>query len=320
MAVQRVPGDDQQAVVADAGGSDVEVTVQRLNWEFVDEPPTIEQVQALLESCPPVWEIPMMAVIDYVQAMPATMTTKIRDEHGRKIAQTHDVWRLYVSVAGRVHQCRLAAERHGWRVDYEPEPNVPVPGMLRSDDRIVYREYVTIWQPWVEGTGQTGDRLLGRKPGTAWVPSSGGKQAAGTNPYEKVETSARGRALAAWGFGVLPGSGIASLEEMQGGSRAMPDQGPHPEDESQEPADLLGDTLTMIEKVRQARGKTPEQMYTEIVAYAHKTFGADIAGDKDDTGAVTSLNLTTLKRGQVMLLGNALKQTLQAIQREEPAL
>jgi hypothetical protein len=320
MAVQRVPGDDQSAVVADADGVDVRMneTSGRLNWEFVDEPPTIEQVQALLESCPPVWGIPMMAVIDYVQAMPATMTTKIRDEHGRKIAQTHDVWRLYVSVAGRVHQCRLAAEKHGWRVDYEPEPGVPVPGMLRSDDRIVYREYVTIYVPPEDS--RFAEKLLGRKPGTAWVPSSGGKQAAGTNPYEKVETSARGRALAAWGFGVLPGSGIASLEEMQSGSRAMPDQGPHPEDESQEPADLLGDTLTMIEKVRQARGKTPEQMYTEIVAYAHKTFGADIAGEKDDTGAVTSLNLTVLKRGQVMLLGNALKQTLQAIQKEEPAL
>ncbi len=282
-----------------------------VNFEFIDRVPTQEEVHDLLAGLEPVWGVPFTEVEQWVQGLPSKKKITKR-VNNRAVESWHEVTTLYVSVAGRVHMARLAAEKRSWRIDFEPEPVTPTgaPGFLQMDERIVYREYCTIWEIDDEGR----EILLGRKPGMAWVPSSGGKQAAGSNPYEKVETAARGRALAAWGFGVLPGSGIASLEEMLGVQKA-----PAAEEKveaSKSPEERLEEVRLLIEKVRQARDKTPEQMFDEIGAYAMKTFDVDIALRNDDE-QVTGLDLTVLKPGQVMLLGSALQQTLKAIAQAE---
>ncbi len=56
------------------------------------------------------------------------------------------------------------------------------------------------------------DPLGGTHTGTAKMGGTAG--AAKTNPYEDAETSAVGRALGLAGFGLIPGSGIASAEEV----------------------------------------------------------------------------------------------------------
>jgi hypothetical protein len=280
------------------------------NFEFIDRTPTTEDVVALLETLDPVWGVSFTEIAPWVQGLPSTKKIKKKVE-GKNIESWHEVTTLYVAVAGRVHMARLAAERHNWRIDFEPEPVTPtgVPGMLQMDDRIVYREYCSIYD--VEN-----DTFLGRKPGMAWVPASGGRQAAGSNPYEKVETAARGRSLAAWGFGVLPGSGIASLEEMLGVPKNR-DSGPTEEMAKKSPEERMEEVMLLIEKVRQAREKSLEQMFTEISDYAQKSFGVDIVMDRNDEHEVTQIDLTQLKPGQVILLGSALTQTLKSIAKAE---
>jgi len=59
--------------------------------------------------------------------------------------------------------------------------------------------------------------LLGSTMGTAKV-GFGGKGADQTNPIENAETSAMGRALGFFGYGLL-GGGIASAEEVEGAIR-----------------------------------------------------------------------------------------------------
>lgn len=60
----------------------------------------------------------------------------------------------------------------------------------------------------------------------------GDRGAAASNPYEDAETSAVGRALAMAGYGLLPGSGIASAEEI---ARAREEEGKSQQPESQQP-------------------------------------------------------------------------------------
>ena len=210
------------------------------NWEFLGHAPTHEDVRALLLTLPDVWGLKYVDFIDYVQPLP--QNKKVKKPHptnpNLEIEDRVEAYTLYMGVAGRIKMLERAAEDYGWCVDFTPEPVTPtgIPGYLNHADRLVYRVYVEIKAPIglprVVTEGPELGRLsvaeymsLGRKAGTAWVPATGGANAAGSNPYEKVETSALGRALGAWGFGVLPGSGIATVEEMQAirGNRAYMD-------------------------------------------------------------------------------------------------
>jgi hypothetical protein len=297
-------------------------------WEFVNRTPTREEVVDLLATLPPVWGVKTVDYADYVQGLPSTKKVKIKQERdGRtiKVDEYVDIVTIYMSVSGRVKMLEAAAEQNNWVVDFEPEPVTPtgIPGFLQNDQRIVYREYVVI-DRFVESDQGTTVRRLGRKPGTAWVPSTGGSQAAGSNPYEKVETSARGRALAAWGFGVLPGSGIASLEEMQGigGNRAGIEAEGQTAGQAQPPArksrgDLTQELLTVAEQVRQARGQDDDEIKTKLAQYAQTAFGVDIVAEKNEGGMVTKVDLSKLRDGQVQLAVNAMKDSLKRIVAEQ---
>lgn len=287
-------------------------------WEFLDRVPTRDDVLELLATLPPVFGVSTVEVADYVQALPQKKKTRIphpdpaRAEQGVKVEKFIEAHTLYVGVAGRLKMVQQAAEFNGWSVDFEPEPNTPtgVPGWLEMGERIVYREYMVVR----DGDG----RLLGRKPGTAWVPRTGGSQAAGSNPYEKVETSARGRAIAAWGFGVLPGSGVASLEEVTGAgaNRAAIDAeeaqaggGSNGGRVRESRDDMLQRCLAVAEELRQERGISEEEAREKTAEYLHTQLGVKSVWNAEEK----TIDWAKVKDGQILLLTNSMTDALRKL-------
>lgn len=280
------------------------------NWEFIDRVPAREEVMGLLRGLPDVWGVPYVDFIDYVQALP--QRKKIKRPHPTNPALTIEdyveCYTLYMGVAGRIKMIEAAAVVNDWRVDFTPEPVTPtgIPGYLRWDDRLVYRVYVTI------GTAAW---RIGRKFGTAWVPAEGGSNAAGSNPYEKVETSALGRALAAWGFGVTPGSGIASVEEMDAikQNRAHLDARPTGagslRNERTSRDDLLQEAMSLMERVRLERGNDEPTMISQVGGYLADKLGAKAAYDDKNV----AIRWERVKDGQLLILANSFKDTLRRI-------
>lgn len=300
-------------------------------WEFVNKIPTTEETKRLLGTLSDWWGVRPEAYSDYVQALPQDKKIKVPKEPGSttKVDQYIPVYTLYFSVGGRQQMMRDAQQKHWWRVDYEPEPCVPngnPPGFLEFKDRLVYREYVSVWAPIGKPTVLSDDPqggklvvndyvLLGRKPGTAWVPRSGGKNAAQSNPWEKVETSARGRALAAWGFGVLPGSGVASLEEMQnvvGNLAAAKGEGGQVIGGGQvDREELESSVLLLTEQIRARAGQPENAGLARLAQYLQSKFQKDVTvGERDAEGHPTVVDLSKLKPGELVATRDRLQGTL----------
>lgn len=295
-------------------------------WEFLEVPPTTEDVLRLLGTLPPVWGISPLEYAEYVQPLPSRKKyfTAHPDRPNVQLENYVDVWTLYMSVAGRQAMLNAAQAQNDWRVDFTPEQMVPggAAGFLADQPRIVYREYIEIWahlpqnleMPTQVVEGPNGmktypgiQHYLGKRSGQAAVPFAGGTGAAGTNPIEKVETSARGRALGAWGFGVFPGSGIASLEEMLAIAQNQP--GPV-EPESGRPLrgtgqkkgreELLEDVMTASEDLRQLMGASEDDATKNLGKYLSAQLGASKAYDAD----TNEIDWSAVKDGQlVMALG-----------------
>lgn len=295
---------------------DGEVGVAAISqWEFLDRVPTTEEVMALLLTLPDQWGVAVADFADYVQALPSKKKVK------RPAPQRPDlmvdvyleVHTLYMSVAGRQQMLRTIQEQNQWTVDLVPEPTTPtgMPGFLAWEPRLVYREAMVV-------TDKDG-RRLGSKSGTAWVPYTGGSQAAGSNPFEKVETSARGRALAAWGIGVLPGSGVASVEEILGAgqNRAHIDAEAGAQQGRQggnggarrPRGELLQEALAVAEELRQERGIDEEQMRVKIGDFLTKNLGITDAYDP----VAVAVDWGKVKDGQLTLLTNSLRDSLRAL-------
>ena len=268
-----------------------------------------------------VWGIDYSHYADYVQALPQNKKITRRLANGAKDEIYFENWTLYISVAGRLAMLQEMQETHGWVVRFTPEPVTPtgVPGFISLGDtgengRIIYREYLEILDD---------DEEIGRRPGTAWVPYEGGSQAAGTNPYEKVETSARGRAIAAWGIGILPGSGIASVEEMQGmwqqkeaagynaaGMAVRPDyRGGQPPKPRKSRDDLLAEANESIRAAADHLGVDRADMMGRIVTCGKKTLGLT-APVMEISPGVHGVNWDAYKDGQIVLLTNSLRAAL----------
>ena len=287
---------------------DTEPAVELQNWEFAGEPPTGQQVHDLLASLRPQWKVKPVDYIDFVQPLPARKKIKVpvldqngepRMNRGQPVtADQHiDVWTLYIGVAGRIAMLNEAADLNGWRVDLSPDPGQgSIGGFIEStpledlaaegkSGRVVYREACSVWKVMDDGT----ELCLGSKTGTAWVPARGGTQAAGTNPFEKVETSARGRAIAAWGIGILPGSGVASLEEMRGAQQNQRQAQREPRQQqaqgapaTNDPEVLRGQALTMLEEIRQLRDIEHAESLANLAEYARRTFQFETLSEDGD--------------------------------------
>lgn len=307
--------------------------VQITNWEFIDKIPTREEVVALLETLPSVWGIKTVDYADYVQVLPQNKKVKVPSARNPRAMEEVFLacYTVYMSVAGRLKMLEAAATLHGWSVDFLPEMGVNPPGYLdfgHESGRIVYREYLVIEKAFDDrgnmhmADGKPVPHMLGRKPGTAWVPNQGGKQAAGSNPYEKVETSARGRALAAWGFGVLPGSGVASVEEVLGaaqnkaqiereqsqggGNNQRQGNGRVSRDEIMEKVFQVG------EQVRQLRQWDVPQMADNMSKYLIERLALKNAVDEQG-----NIDWSKVSDGNLQLLANDLTDGLKRLQAQE---
>jgi hypothetical protein len=288
----------------DAELSDVHVAS---SWEFPDDPPAPDEVLKRLQELPPWYGgIKPEKYLDFVQ--PLSQRKKMKAPGG---AETHkEMWTLYITVAGRQAAINAMADEKGWRVDFEPEPVTPtgIPGYLQFDgDRIVYREYAVIYDE--------NDRLLGRKPGTAWVPAEGGGGAVRSNRFEKCETSARGRAIAAWGIGVLPGSGVASLDEMTTAqelarvAQITPQGGRVPRNKD----DVVEEARLVIAEYQEQTAISDEDMFAKVHAFCLKQF--DKAIERTENGAI---GFGRMKLGEIAIFTNMLRQEVAKFRRDQP--
>lgn len=272
-------------------------------WEFLDRAPHTDEVLALLDSLPRIYGASLLEVADYVSALP--QKKKVKRAHPNRPGVLFDAnitsYTLYVGVAGRLVLVQRIAEQAGWTVEFVPEPVTPtgIPGFLVLDERIVYREYMRV-------TDSEG-RLLGSKPGTAWVPARDGRNAAGTNPWEKVETAARGRAIAAWGIGVLPGSGVASLEEIQAANAAAQNLGGAPAETAPRRSrdQLLADVQAVSESLRQMRDKSVEE-WNDLLASRLSEIGVRFPEGRESGDTI---DWSLLSPGHLQMLSNDFNQT-----------
>jgi hypothetical protein len=306
-------------------------TDELTSWVFTGQPPTARQMLTMLAMLPRTWGVAPVDFADFVQLLPQSQKVKRPHPTNPKleVEEYVDQWIAYFSVAGRIRMLNAAAELNGWGVDFEPEPVTPtgVPGYLMIEPRLVYREYVTITElvspPSPEAVDlvvyRNDDVRIGRKPGAAWVPYSGGSQAAKSNPFEKVETSARGRALAAWGFGVLPGSGVASVEEMQGVKANLAgvdgEQPPQQDRRRASRETLISSVLTTAEQLRQLRGQPEEWIAERVAKFVHDRLGVPAV-----VGEGFEVDWVKLKDGQIQLLLNSLADAVSDAQAEAQQL
>lgn len=315
-STKRVPagdgagGPDPADGVPDELAGAVEVDTPS-NWRFIDRSPTVDDVRKLLASLPDVYDVKAVDFLDYVLPLPHSEQVSVT-RNGQRFKEPHEVVVLYMTVPGRIKMMQLAAEINGWRVDFEPEIGVPIPGFIElADNGGIYREYVVV-RDSVDG------RILGQKPGMSAF-------ARGPSGIEKAETAARGRAIAAWGFGVLPGSGVASYEEMQSFSngngqtqRPKPEKGPKPTR-----GDLMQSVLTAVETLRQRRKADPAEQWQKIGDYIHKTWGLELwieeLGD-DGSPVVTGIDWKQLNEGKLTLVLEQVRGILRSMDEREASV
>lgn len=309
------------------------------SWEFIGTAPTVGAVSALLEKLPEQWGVAPVDFLDFVQALPAKKKIKRQTENdrGRKVTVDEyvDIWSLYMTVAGRIAMLNRCAEVNRWRVDLTPDPGPDGRGGyvelgVGEDGRIVYREACIIYER-VEGD-EYEERLLGTKSGTAWNATQlPGESAKATSPFEKVETAARGRAIAAWGIGILPGSGVASVEEMQ--NRAQIERGqqrqqqaasdPRRPDRSaprKTREELIDEAYTIAEDIRQRRGED-KPIARSIIEYGRTIGVAQDPTDADDDSddGTWEVDWSMWKDGKITQLLGALTQSQRVlIDRDQP--
>jgi hypothetical protein len=118
-------------------------------------------------------------------------------ESNRKVG---DDWQTleqpYMAVDGKLAMANEDHRRQGKRLDFG-EPKV----LLDTDEQLTLLVTVT-------------SEIYGTRHGIATSRKQTGTRAEKEFPWEVAETSAIGRALTAMGYGLFPGAGLASAEDM----------------------------------------------------------------------------------------------------------
>lgn len=148
---------------------------------------TREQILQLLRATPNVGQTAHEEFADYVIALPQ----RRRGEDG-----TQSTEHPYMMVDGKLAMANQDHARQGKRLDFGP-PQILV------DDQDQLTLMVTV----------TSERY-GTRHGIATSRRIGGTEIETLFPWEVAETSAIGRALTMMGYGLFPGSGLASADDM----------------------------------------------------------------------------------------------------------
>lgn len=121
--------------------------------------------------------------------------------------RTEDGWsnveHPYMTVDGKLAMANEDHRRQGKRLDFGP-----LQILVDTDDQLTLMVSVT-------------SELYGARHGVATSRRVGGSEVERLFPWEVAETSAIGRALSAMGYGLFPGSGLASAEDMMRSNAVM---------------------------------------------------------------------------------------------------
>jgi hypothetical protein len=148
---------------------------------------TREELIARCRKAPDVGDVKHEDFVDYV----TVIERRKRTEKGWVSDGTP-----YMSVDGRLAMANADHRSQGKRLMFE-NPVV----MVDNDEQLTLMVV-------------TDSEIYGRRHGIATSRKVDGAPIEMQHPWEIAETSAMGRALAAMGYGLLPGSGLASAEDM----------------------------------------------------------------------------------------------------------
>jgi hypothetical protein len=156
---------------------------------------TREEILALCRKARDVGAVKHEEFADYVIVLESRR--KVHTEQSRSVG---DAWQTvehaYLAVDGKLAMANEDHRKQGKRLDFA-EPKV----LVDNAEQLTLQ--VTVMS-----------EMYGTRHGIATSRKKGGPHAEREFPWEVAETSAIGRALAAMGYGLLPGSGLASAEDM----------------------------------------------------------------------------------------------------------
>jgi hypothetical protein len=148
---------------------------------------TREQILQIVRAAPNVGKVTHEEFADYVLALAQRKKT---DEGWQTTEHP------YMTVDGKLAMANQDHARQNKRLDFGP-PQV----LADNDEQLTILVTVT-------------SEIYGTRHGIATSRKIGGTAAEREFPWEVAETSAIGRALSTMGYGVFPGSGLASADDM----------------------------------------------------------------------------------------------------------
>lgn len=171
----------------------------------------------------------------------------------------------YMSVDGKLAMANEDHRLQGKRLDFE-DPIV----LYNTDEQLTLMVTVV-------------SEIYGRRHGIATSRKIGGSPVEREFPWEVAETSAIGRALSAMGYGLLPGAGLASAEDMERVMAREPVREAKPPSYARAPSSQRPGTLTdpqkgeMVRLYREAHGVADEAAALEgLKARFKEKFGHDL--------------------------------------------
>jgi hypothetical protein len=154
---------------------------------------TREQILQVLRAAPNAGAAKHEEFADYVVAL----SHRKKGEDGWQTTE-----HAYMTVDGKLAMANQDHARQGKRLDFHT-PHI----LVDNEEQLTLLVTVT-------------SDLYGSRHGIATSRRIGGSEVERLFPWEVAETSAIGRALTAMGYGLIPGSGLASAEDMMRASSA----------------------------------------------------------------------------------------------------
>ncbi|MBW2671817.1 MAG: hypothetical protein JRD89_00195 [Deltaproteobacteria bacterium] len=146
----------------------------------------------------PAWPGSEKSLADY---WPYIIPLSRRRKVGRD--QWEVVWNPYLTVDGRI---RIFVDAH---LEADAHYHEEIVEIRREDRFLIVRLRITSDLFGTREDVGTADFSLAEAP-----PDQRERQVDATNPFENAVTSARGRVIAAFGVGIIPGMGLATAEEV----------------------------------------------------------------------------------------------------------